>query len=48
MENGAEQYAEADLLADTLFEDLQDVEYQKGVPAGAGRLAPPLYNLTYK
>jgi hypothetical protein len=40
-----EQFTKADLLAVTLFEDHQDMKGQKGVPAGAGGLVPPLYVL---
>ena len=41
--NGVEQIAEADLLAVMLFADVWFVVEQKGMPAGAGSLAPPLY-----
>ena len=37
-----EQFTEADLLAVTLFENRGDVTNQKGVPACAGGLVPPL------
>jgi hypothetical protein len=36
------KFTKADLLADTLFEDLQYLANQKDAPAGAGSLIPPL------
>ena len=44
MENEIEQLVKADLLAVTLFINLQYVLNQKDAPAGAGSLAPPFYS----
>jgi len=44
MDGEIEQYAEADLLAVTLFEDREECTNQKGVPAVAGGLVPPFYS----
>jgi hypothetical protein len=40
-----EQFTEADLLAVMLFADGSFVVKQKDMPAGAGSLAPPFYDL---